>query len=129
MGYTLHGMCGQDEHWDIYNPSPEDIDKAIDELIPVKFFFVILENDEPIQNCAYIQTLITDDSTLDLRYLLEVRFVYESHFLHYQTVTTNADDLKKTFRMFALGVIPNVEGWTDITANLQKKDGAEGANA
>lgn len=116
--------------WEESNPSPEMIDQAIDELIPVKFHFVVLEYDEPVQNCLYVQTLIENDNTPEIQYLLETRFVHDDDsFTHYQTFTTDEDELKRIFRMFALGVIPKTEGWKDITEDLLEKKKTEEPNA
>ena len=110
--------AGENRSREIINPSPEVIERAIDELIPVKYHFVILEHDEPVQNCAYIQTRITLEDSTDIRYVLEARFIYGKQFEHYQKFTNDAEEIKKVFRMFALEEIPIIKGWADITADL-----------
>ena len=57
MAYYIYG-----DKWKNHNPSPEVIDKAIDELLPIKDDFVVLVNTEPHHNCEYVQTLITRDN-------------------------------------------------------------------
>ena len=120
MAYYIYG-----DKWKNYDPSLEVIDKAVGELLPIKDDFVVLVNTEPISNCEYVQTLITKDIAPEIRYQLETRFVYENHFCHYQRFTTDAEEIKRIFRMFALGIVPNIEGWSDITADLLEKAGKE----
>ena len=84
MDCFLRICAGESSFLEATNPSPEEIERAIDELIPVKYHFVVLEHDELIENCAYVQTLITGDDTPDIRYQIETRFIYENSFLHYQ---------------------------------------------
>ena len=100
------------------NPSPEEIEQAIDCLIPVMDQFVILEPELPVGNCAYIQTLIVKDKSPEIKYTLEARFEYSDKFTHLQRFVTDGDELKKIFRMFAHGVVPNTDGWTDMTAEF-----------
>jgi len=113
MAYYIYG-----NKWKKHDPSPDVIDKAIGELLPIKYDFVVLVNKEPINNCEYVQTLIKQDNAPEIKYQLETRFVYENHFCHYQKFTMDAEEVKRMFRMFALGIIPKVDGWSDITADL-----------
>jgi len=121
MGYQMTVCRGKGMQQTTTNPSPEAIERAIDELLPMMYHFVILEHDEPIRGCSYIQTLITLENEPVIRYLLEARFDFESHFEHYQTFTYNAAELKRVFRMFALGLVPNVDGWTNIAGSLSQR--------
>ena len=118
MAYYIYGAT-----WKKNDPSPEQIDKAIDELLPIQDDFVVLVNTEPINNCKYVQTLITSDNAPEINYQIETRFVYENHFSHYQIFIINEIEVKRMFRMFALGIIPNIDGWSNITADLMKKAG------
>ena len=105
----------------IKNPSPEEIETAIDNLIPVIYRFVILKSEEPVQNCIFIQTLIVRNKAPELKYTVEVRFQYEDSFKQLQQYTTDVNELKKMFRMFALGIIPDTADWNDITEELIKQ--------
>ena len=122
MDCKLKACAGWNAMREIVDPSPEAIEQAIDELIPVLHHFVILEHEEPINHCPFIQTLITHDPTPDMQYLIETRFEYENSFRQYKRYTNDASELKRLFRMFALGIVPDIDGWTDITAELIAED-------
>ena len=111
-------VCNGSKSRKIKNPSPEDIEQALDTLIPVLYYFVILEAKEPVQNCVFVQTLITRGSAPEIKYVIETRFEYENEFKQYKTYTNDVNYLKKMFRMFALQENPDITGWTDITAEL-----------
>jgi len=110
---------------ELYDPSPEEIDRAINELIPAPYHFVFMQSKARVENCDYIQTIIDDDHETLIRYCVEVRFQYTDNYpgdhKQCQLMTTDADNVKKMFRMFALGIVPNVDGWTDITEELAEK--------
>ena len=107
----------------IYDPSPEVIEQAINELIPVEDYFVILNACEnPAEHCEYLQTTLNNGEDADspvMRYQVEARFEYGNklgqEYKHYQTFIPDVNVVKKMFRMFALGVVPRMDGWKDIT--------------
>ena len=114
------------DKWKFHDPSPEMIDSAIDELLPVKNDFVVLVSKERVENCDFIQTTIRkDDCDTELTYQVEVRFQYTKEypgdFKQHKLYTTDLDYVKKMFRMFALEVIPDVTGWIDITEELKEE--------
>jgi len=127
MGYRMHFCFG--ENGKIEDPTPEDIDRVIDELRPIKNNFVVLVSDPRIENCECIQTLIeqSNDSNGvfqddEIVYLVEVQFKYSKNkriekgkFNQYAFHTSDVEKVKRMFRMFSLGVIPDVTGWKDIT--------------
>ena len=127
MSYRMKLCLGESR--EIENPSPEDIDRAIDELRPIKDNFAILESDPLIKNCEFIQTLIEQSNDSDgvfqddeIVYLVEVQFKYSKNkriekgkFNQYAFHTSDVEKVKRMFRMFSLGVIPDVTGWKDIT--------------
>ena len=111
----------------IDDPSPEAIEEAINELLPMEDHFVILESGKKVANCSFIQTQIHDEKKDDndtpiILFHVEVRFDYDkSLFKQYQTHISDIELVKKLFRMFALEVIPDVTGWIDITNDLIRK--------
>ncbi|MCL2099090.1 MAG: hypothetical protein FWH24_01460 [Oscillospiraceae bacterium] len=115
----------------IKNPSPEAIEQAIDGIIPAAFHFVILEANSRLNGCGCIQTIIKWDDKPQIDYMVEAHFKADGKFTYYRHYTTDADWLKKLFRLFALDIIPDVEGWEDATADVlrqieksrKKKDG------
>jgi hypothetical protein len=120
MDYKLIKNSGIGRY-NVFNPSPEEIEQFIDELIPVKYHFVILSSENKLND--YIQTLAeSDGSEKEIKYLVEIHFEYGSKlgedFKHYQYSTTNLSELKKMFRMYALDVLPDITEWKDITADI-----------
>ena len=139
MSNTLCVSLGNSYH--VENPSPEEIDWAIGELRPIKGNHVILGVNPRIENCEFLQTLIeyendpdgffTDD---ELVFLVQVQHKFvqskvleKGGFKQYSFHTSDMDEVKRMFRMFALGVVPSVAGWKDITnelnALIDKRDG------
>ena len=128
MGYRMTVCIGESRN--IENPSPEDIDFTLDELRPMKNNFVILASDPRIENCDCIQTLIERNTDPDgvfkddeIVYLVEVQFIYSKEFEkgkfnQYAFQTANVKQVKKMFRMFALGVVPDISSWKDITEEI-----------
>ena len=120
MAYMLHVSKGSSSS-DIITPSPEIIDQAIGELLPVKLHFVILNSETPVNSCLYIQTIIEDDTSEEVTYYVETRFEYDNNkFKQYAINLENIDCVKKIFRMFALGETPDISGWEDVTQELMK---------
>ena len=99
----------------ITNPSPEMIEQTIDDLIPVRDHFVILESTPQLNDCVWIQTIIEWDDKPLINYSVEAHFKHGKKLAYYRRFTTDAEWLKKLFRMFALEVIPDIEGWEDVT--------------
>lgn len=99
------------------NPSPETIDLIIGEIIPVEFHFAILQKAEkPVNDYWYIQTAMRFWGNDDvLVYDVEVHFLTEKSFLHYRKDFTDINAVKKMFRLFALGISPEITGWIDKT--------------
>jgi hypothetical protein len=122
MGYRLSTLSGKGSGWNVIaDPSPEEIERAIDELLPLKDFFVILTSEYKLNE--FIQTRATDKGVeTEIEYVIEIHFEYGSKlgevFKHYQKYTTDIVELKKMFRMFALGELPDITGWKDITAEM-----------
>jgi hypothetical protein len=132
--YILVSLSGKSADYQrIYDPTPEEIDRAIDALIPVEDYFVILDGGRnPVENCVYIQTVIKRDDTEKIVYHVELRFEYSKEpadqiceYKQLKKYFTDEKEVKKMFRMFALGVIPQVSGWTDITAEMEAKKEAK----
>ena len=106
----------------IFNPTPEEIEWAIDKLIPVLYHFVILLSDDKLNN--YMQTVATSGGLeTEIEYLVEIRFEYGEKigesFKQLQYTTSNTDELKKMFRMYALDIIPNLASWKDVTEKIK----------
>jgi hypothetical protein len=121
--YSLTINTGSEKRT-LYDPSPEEIDTAINELLPVDYHFVVLFSQARVGNCDYIQTIICeDDCDTKLKYHVEVRFQYTKNypgdFSQHKYYTTDIDEVKRLFRMFALGVIPDTSAWEDITENTK----------
>lgn len=122
MGYFLT-ICTPDNMRGIQDPSPEDIDKAVDDMLPVEPNYLILETDEPIDNCEFVQTAIVwedDDTDIpELNFDFEVHFSDGDPYRQYGKLTNEPEFVKRTMRMFALGVNPKIDGsWKDITQNI-----------
>jgi len=84
--YCLAINTGDDAR-KLYDPSPEEIDIAINELLPVNYHFVILSSQERVGNCDFIQTTISGDGCdTKLNYYVEVRFQYTK--LNFRTLKT-----------------------------------------
>jgi hypothetical protein len=105
------------------SPSAKVIDQAIDGLIPAMFHFAILEATPPLDNCAYVQTLILDSGKAKGQYLVEARYKFPEGIRHYKTRMRDAGEVKRMFRKFAEDVAPNVAGWEDITGKLDAAAG------
>ena len=121
--YSLTINTG-DKKQKLYDPSPEEIDTAINELLPVDYHFVILFSQARVGDCDFIQTTISeDDCDTKLNYHVEVRFQYTEeypgNFSQHNYDTTDIAELKRMFRMFALGNIPDITGWEDITEKIK----------
>lgn len=120
--------CYGNKEGRIYDPTPEEIERAIDELMPIENDFFVLDSIEPINNCRMVQTIIDNEKNDDspkLRYHVETQFTYckeapfaEGNFTQYKKYTTDVNEVKMLFRMFALGETPDVTGWEDITAEI-----------
>lgn len=122
MGYLLQ-ICTLENLIEIYDPSPEKIDNAVDDLLPVDPNFLILETDEPIENCEYVQTAIVwendDADSPEINYNIEVHFSDGDPYRQYGKITHDPEFVKRTMRMFALGVNPKIDdGWKDITRDI-----------
>lgn len=122
MGYLLK-ICTPDNMLGIQDPSPEEIDKAVDDMLPVEPNFLILETDEPVDSCKFVQTAIVwedDDTDIpELSFDVEVHFSDGDPYRQYGKLTDDPEFVKRTMRMFALGVNPKIdESWTDITQNI-----------
>jgi hypothetical protein len=118
MAHTLTVCEGEYQEWSYQSPSSATIDKAINGLIPAMFHFAILEAVPPLDNCAYVQTLILDSGKAKGQYLVEARYKFPEGVRHYKTRIRDADEVKRVFRKFAEGVAPNVAGWRDITEKM-----------
>ena len=123
MEYRLNGCRGKG-HWKIYNPSPEEIDRAIDELLPAKYHFVIIDHNKCDENFWYIQATIVDcDKDSEIKYHVDTRIGYGDNIAvnckQYRYYTTDADELKRIFRMYVLGVRPDISYWEDYTEELE----------
>ena len=121
MDYTLIVCRGLNKENQFTNPSPEMIERAIDELIPVEFHFVILEKRiKPINDFWYIQTAMRfwgEDTIAE--YNIETHFIINEGFKHYRLNTTKSEEAKKMFQMFALGVTPDITNWIDRTDEIK----------
>lgn len=115
MNYTMKVCMGGSNQKNIQNISPEMIEIAIDNLIPVKYHFVILEAEEPIQNCEFIQTLMEVDNAGKIRYLVETCFLLDENKIMFSCYTKKSDEVKNIFKQYMLGIIPDITHWKDIT--------------
>ena len=118
MSFNLKICRGEDKMETTTNPSPETIEQAIDDIIPARSNFVILEATPRLKDCDCIQTIIKWDDKPQIEYMVEAHFKYGENFTYYRRFTTDVDWLKKLFRMFALEEIPDVEGWEDATEDV-----------
>ncbi|MCL1988482.1 MAG: hypothetical protein FWG64_11025 [Firmicutes bacterium] len=118
MNFTLKTCLGG-KTTETVNPSPEKIDYSIGCLLPMESYFAIIETDERLYDCEYMQTLITyHDTTAEIRYLLEICFDNYEKRTWYRTYTTDVEWLKQQFRMFALEILPDISMWEDCTERV-----------
>ena len=121
MNCTMN-ICEGDVFQRISNPTQEMIKLEIDLLIPVKYHFIILNLEKPVQNCEYIQTTMKKDCTAGIIYILEAGFGYSGRKRkHFRIFLESADSLKNIFWLFASGIIPNVTDWVDVTKEIFPK--------
>ena len=120
MSYNLHSCAGGDIHI-TENPTLDEINLAIDDLVPKEFHFITLESETPIDNCIFIQTLMpeykyeSEDEEIVIDYLIEARFEYGDYHKQYLTFNEDINEVEKMFSAFLTGVIPDITGWEDIT--------------
>ena len=135
MTYSLIYRAGGAENR-IHDPTPEEIEQAIDIMIPVLNYYLILQEDE-CEKCghrfaSFVQMLIgREDSPKHIYYiefhespldeLLQCNHSKENRKV-YSHSTTNEDETKRIFRMFALGVNPLLDNWNDVTERVFKKN-------
>ena len=120
MNYSLYLFDGKGR--EITNPTQSEIGLELDALKPITptkgavSDFIILSRERPVKNgCQFVQTLLKRDGS----FLIEARFEYGAkEFEQYQRFTKDINEVKENFRMFALGVSPNITRWTDITKNI-----------
>jgi len=124
MGFILTYHKGKSAYSQkLFDPSPEMIEQAIDELLPALDYYVILDSDPPINDYTFIQTVVDDDKDSDepiLKYMIEVQIKNGDSWIQYRKFIEDADVVKKMFRMFALEVFPDVSDWDDVTAEIKK---------
>lgn len=122
MSYSLQ-IIMPDDFRVIKDPSPEEIDEAVDKLLPVEPNFIILNSDDPIDCCEFVQTAIawedSDSDVPELNYLIEVHFTDGEPYRQYAKLFHDPEPIKRILRMFALGVVPKIdEGWKDIVQDI-----------
>ena len=122
MKYTLRYKRGaatneQTEH----NPSPEIIDFVIGELLPGVDHYIVLSSDKPVKNCDCVQTIIKggDDKPV-FEFLVEALLTTGDSFICHRIYINEIDEVKRLFRMFALGVIPDICDWDDVTEDVKR---------
>jgi hypothetical protein len=132
MSFTLKYSRGKSvKAQEVTDPSPEEIEQALDELLAALDYYVILEPSSPISNVAYIQTVIKVDDKPIVEYLVELSMETDDGSVWYRKYIEDANEVKKLFRMFALEVTPDITGWEDVTEDVKaqiekwrkKKDG------
>jgi len=75
MDFRLYGNKGKND-WILYDPSLDEIDKALCELLPIENNFLILKATTPINNCIVIQTTIDNEENSEH----EVFYIIEAHY-------------------------------------------------
>ena len=121
MAFTLIVNEGKHPERSQANPSPTMIDQAIDHLRPEVNHYAILETEPPIDKCIYIQTLIERSGSHKGLYLVEIRFTFQNDFKQYRKHIRDASEVKRLFRMFSRGAVPNAAGWEDISRQFTAK--------
>ena len=120
MTFTLTFIKGWDSGTNkLESPTPEMIEQAIDDLLPVRGYFVILESKQLVNSIEYIQTVIKDDDESTIEYLVEVHERTDESFIQHRKFFADVNEVKKMFRMFALELPPDVAGWEDVTAETK----------
>lgn len=107
----------------IRNPKAKLISQAVDDLVPEEYYFVILETEPPVEECAYVQVLIEREGKYSGQYLMEARYIIDGKSKHYGRHFGDAKKVKTIFQSYADGVAPNVAGWDDVTDKLNKTAG------
>ena len=104
------------------NPSPELIDNCINELIPVKDRFVILEPSKRVNGFTLLQVIMNRHPGVGLLYWVEARLVDdEGNWEQYGLDFSDIEEVKKMFRLFAHEVTPDISSWENITEQLQQE--------
>jgi len=104
----------------VIDPSPETIDFVLDEMLPGVDCFIVLYTNKKIENCCCIQSMIKKDNKPFIEYMVEVHFKSNGEYTFYRKYFLSVDEVKKMFRMFALGIIPVVDDWDDVTDEVNK---------
>jgi hypothetical protein len=123
--YTLTVLTGPGTSRLIPDPPPEAIDWAIDAMLPVDDYFVILDTENPVERCAFVQTMLVEmDTAAEIKYMTEARFEYGEeygeNFKQYRLFSGDSEKVKTMFRLFALGKVPDISNWEDITGIIGK---------
>lgn len=102
------------------DPSPEDIERVINELLPTIDHYAVLTADMPVNNFEYIQTAIHDNGDApEIEFLVEARKKTNDGFVQYQTHIKDINEVKRLFRMFALERPPDITDWVDVTEEIK----------
>jgi len=121
MEYTLRYKRGVGvSEQNIKNPSPEMIELVLDELLPSLDYYIVLNSKPMVNNCDCLQTVIKWDDKPIIEFMVEVHFKVDGDFIYYRRYFSSIDEVKKMFRMFALGIIPDVVGWDDVTEEVKE---------
>ena len=93
--------------------SMEALGWALESLLPVEDYFVVLEANEPVEHCIYVQTVMLINNSCE--YMVETRFDYGKSFRHYRSYVPGLNKLKEIFHSFVYGRVPDVGNWEDVT--------------
>jgi hypothetical protein len=125
MEFRLHYSLGTYGHRQtLEHPFFEDVVKTIEALLPVKYYFLTLEDYGHPEGNVFVQTLIedNDEEVEQLLYLVETRFEYKAgrreKFKQYYKYTANKDEVLQLFSEYYSGKVIDVSDWTDITDRL-----------
>ena len=113
-------ICTGVETHRIVSPDSEQIEQAIDKLIPEKGNFIIFDCEAIFENVKYVQVCMpqVEASDDDKGYQVEARYKCADSskgFKHYQLFVNNPELTKAIFGTFALGIAPTMDLWTDIS--------------
>ena len=113
--FTLIVGNGKHGEWSLKDPSTSIIKLVIENLIPAKGYYAVLQSNSQINNCAYIQTRVLEGGERLGQYLIETRYIFGDRFCHYKTYSKYSYKAKELFADFIYGNVPNTAGWIDIT--------------
>lgn len=108
------------EYYTKENPTFEEIEQAIGEMLEDPDDFIVLERYPLLKGCVYLQAAPVLDTQKELGYVAEIRLQRGEAFQHYRFHTVSVQDIINIFADFYIAQqLPPVEEWEDVTAEFE----------